>query len=285
MPRYRKLHVKVVESFDVNDMPDDFTRLTWVLLPLALCREGRGLENFSWIKSKLYPLRSDVTQKMIADAIHFFMERDMIVLYEVNDRHYFYVPSFHKYQGVTTREKDSDYPAPPDAPAEKAETISEPNETKPQVNPEPIESSSQPTAEPIESSSGSVFNTQYSDSATDSDKTEDEKTVPALPSTFADWLKLIHESKNRPATLRFMHEHLFPGRDPPDYGYIGKTAKIVGGAGRLAELLWQASSKPPTGDVLRYVQGMAKGQRRDQEPVGLDALALLIQEEDEIGDT
>ena len=61
MPRYRKLHVKTVESLDINDMPDDFTRLMWVLLPLGLCREGRGIDNPAWIKSKLFPMRLDVS--------------------------------------------------------------------------------------------------------------------------------------------------------------------------------------------------------------------------------
>ena len=34
MPRYRKLHTKTLESLDINDMPDDFCRLFWTLLPL-----------------------------------------------------------------------------------------------------------------------------------------------------------------------------------------------------------------------------------------------------------
>lgn len=113
MPRYRKLHTKIVESFDVNDMPDDFTRLTWVLLPLALCREGRGVANASWLKSKLYPLRDDVTIVMIGQALAHFRERGMIINYGVNGRGYFYVPSFRKYQGNITTEQLSDYPPPP----------------------------------------------------------------------------------------------------------------------------------------------------------------------------
>ena len=44
MPTWRKLHVKATESLDINDMPDDFHRLLWVMLPLGLDREGRGLD-------------------------------------------------------------------------------------------------------------------------------------------------------------------------------------------------------------------------------------------------
>ena len=50
---------------------------------------------------------------------------------------------------------------------------------------------------------------------------------------------------------------LFPGRGPPSYSYIGSTSGKVGGAGRLAELVWRASARPPTGDVLAYCLGMA----------------------------
>jgi hypothetical protein len=60
---------------------------------------------------------------------------------------------------------------------------------------------------------------------------------------------------------------LYPGLDPPDFGYIGKTAKAVGGAGRLAELLWQFSTRPPTGDVLAYIQA---GAKRAKERAGPD---------------
>lgn len=86
-----------------------------------------------------------------------------------------------------------------------------------------------------------------------------EDAGPDGPSTFADWQSLIEpENSNRPAILRDMHLSLYPGRDPPSFGYIGKVARKVGGAGRLAELLWQNSTRPPTGDVLAYVQGVAK---------------------------
>lgn len=113
MPRYRKLYTKTVESLDINDMPDDFTRLFWVLLPLALCREGRGLNSPAWLKSKLFPLREDINQERVGQALDWCIERGMIVAYSVDGRDYFYVPSFHKYQGSTVKEAESNYPAPP----------------------------------------------------------------------------------------------------------------------------------------------------------------------------
>lgn len=36
MPQWRKLHTKSLDSLDINDMPDDFCRVLWLMLPLAL---------------------------------------------------------------------------------------------------------------------------------------------------------------------------------------------------------------------------------------------------------
>jgi DnaD/phage-associated family protein len=112
MPRWRKLHVKATESLDINDMPDDFHRLLWVLLPLGLDREGRGLDNPAWIKAKIMPLRVDVTPADISAAMDWYERRGMVVRYQVETRAYFMVPTFGHYQGNTTREAESEYPAP-----------------------------------------------------------------------------------------------------------------------------------------------------------------------------
>jgi len=147
MPRYRKLHVKTVESLDINDMPDDFTRLLWVLLPLALCREGRGIHNPAWLKSKLFPLRTDINQDDISEAFDWLVKRGMVRTYSVDGRGYFYLPNFHKYQGSTTKEAESDYPPPPDQDTTQVQSKSGPT----------------PDLVPTKSASDSVFSIQYSD--------------------------------------------------------------------------------------------------------------------------
>jgi hypothetical protein len=81
-----------------------------------------------------------------------------------------------------------------------------------------------------------------------------------VPSTFPEWQAAIKDSNNRQATIRGMIDVLYPGLDPPGYGYIVKVAGKVGGWGRLADLLWQHSTRPPTGDLLAYIQGVAKGR-------------------------
>jgi len=114
MPRYRKLHAKTVESFDFNEMPDDFTRLFWVLLPLGLSREGTLPATPALVRSKIFPLREDITFDMIRVALNWFAERDMIRFYEAEGHQYLWAVNFAHYQGNTVKESDSNYPPPPE---------------------------------------------------------------------------------------------------------------------------------------------------------------------------
>jgi hypothetical protein len=113
MPEWRKLHAKATQSFDLNEMPDDFSRLLWVMLPLGLDREGRGIDNPAWIKAKVMPLRTDVSLEQVAAALDWYAARGMLVRYAVGGHGYFYIPTFGHYQGNTTREAPSVIPEPP----------------------------------------------------------------------------------------------------------------------------------------------------------------------------
>lgn len=175
MPRYRKLHVKTLESFDVNDMPDDFTRLTWILLPLILCREGRGVFDDSWLRSKLYPLRDDVTREDITNTFDYFVQRDMIIPYQVGSRWYFWVPSFAHYQGDTSKEGESDYPAPPDL----------------------LQSNSGPTPEQVESRSAST-----SDATSDVDSHANASTTAKASDVAAGHALLVRFGVEEPAATQ-----------------------------------------------------------------------------------
>ena len=162
MPRWRKLHVKTRQSLDINEMPDDFTRLLWVLMPLGLDREGRALDNVSWVKAQLMPLRTDVTLKMVSAALEWYEGKSMIVRYAVNGRAYFHVPTFGHYQGDTTREAESEFPAPPGT--DESEEIHE-----------PVTSQSRATQEPVMRESSSDSDT---DSNTDSEAEEITAATP-----------------------------------------------------------------------------------------------------------
>lgn len=111
MPQFRKLHTKIVDSFDVNDMPDYLHMLLWSWLPLIVCKEGRGIYKFSWIKSKVFPLRDDITTKKIEKCMEYFKKHGMIYIYSVNNREYFGINSWHEHQN-TARDATSPYPEP-----------------------------------------------------------------------------------------------------------------------------------------------------------------------------
>ena len=94
----------------------------------------------------------------------------------------------------------------------------------------------------------------------------DAESGPPVPSSFEGWKTLVRGGKNKPAVLRRMFCALYPNHDPPEFSYLGKMAKRLH-AGYLAELLWKNSVKPPSGDVLAYIQKVAKYQRNDNGSV------------------
>lgn len=113
MPTYRKLHTKILDSYDFAEMPDDFTRVFWMLLIVVADSEGRAIDNPSWLRSRMFPLRSDVDAAQIEKTLSWLAQRGMIVRYQAEGRGYFYVMKFKEYQSGTEREAKSTLPAPP----------------------------------------------------------------------------------------------------------------------------------------------------------------------------
>ncbi len=154
MPQWRKLHTKTVESLDLNDMPDDFHRLLWVLLPLVLDCEGRGLDNPAWVKSKAMPLRTDIDINDVTQAMDWYADRGMIRRYQVAGRRYFWVPTFAKYQGNTSREAPSEYPAPPSRGCPDDESGPEPDDPDDGAGQDQLTSESRVSQDQLRSKSG-----------------------------------------------------------------------------------------------------------------------------------
>lgn len=100
----------------------------------------------------------------------------------------------------------------------------------------------------------------------------DPVATPPVPVSLTGWTERLRDSSNRQAVLVLMFETLYPGAvDVPSFAYIGRVANKVGGAGRLAELLWQNAAKPPSGDVLAYIQAQvaqAKPGTNGARPAG-----------------
>lgn len=260
MPTYRKLHTKIVESLDVNDMPDDFHRLFWTLLPLALCREGRGLLNGAWLKSRLFPLREDISHEHVRQTFQWFIDHGMVEPYTVSGREYFYVPTFAKYQGATIKEKESDYPPPPDwcPPESLSDDASSP--------------------EQVESGSGvgqeSVPNRSMTDSEADSEADSDSKADseaeadagrardgPAA-AVSAETEELLAELASRPALDMGVVRRKLPtwNRDKLP-GWIAATALIDDPelAARILVARMDAGDDPPftvtDDDRRRFIEG------------------------------
>jgi len=114
MPKYRQLHLKTLDSFDFNEMPDDFTRVCWMLLMLILDSEGRGIYNMGWIRSKMFPIRQDILLDELQKSFDWLANRKMIIVYRVGERDYFYIPKWKNYQTGTKKEAPSNLPEPSD---------------------------------------------------------------------------------------------------------------------------------------------------------------------------
>lgn len=114
MPKYRQLHTKIVDSFDFAEMPDDFTRVFWLLLIVVVDSEGRGIDNPAWLRSRMFPLRQDIDFRQIEEAMIWLATRGMIICYEVDGRYYFTIPTFRTYQSGTEKEAKSVLPPCPE---------------------------------------------------------------------------------------------------------------------------------------------------------------------------
>ncbi len=112
-PKFRQIHSKTPESYDFNEIPTDFGRMFWLLLPVCLDSEGRGQDSVQWLRSKLFPIREDDVTDQIKATMDWLAARGMIVRYEVSGRKYFYSVNFKLYQSGTDKEAPSFLPAPP----------------------------------------------------------------------------------------------------------------------------------------------------------------------------
>jgi hypothetical protein len=86
---------------------------------------------------------------------------------------------------------------------------------------------------------------------------------PPIPVSLQEWIGCLDTYNNHPALVHRMCEVLFPNKDPPDYGLIGKTAKVAGtgknGYVRLMGEICLLQARPPAGDILPYILAKLKG--------------------------
>ena len=184
-PKYRQIPTKTPESFDFNDIPSDFGRMFWLMLPIALDSEGRGIDNTQWLRSKLFPIREDDVTEQICSTMDWLATKGMIVRYQAEGRKYFYSVNFKTYQTGTDKESQSFLPAPP--PLEKP-------------TPDLLQTNSGVTPDQVR-----VNAIQYNADA-DADASGTQKKLPlaAAPSDPADriWRQIKSGSLTIPPSLR-----------------------------------------------------------------------------------
>ena len=232
MPQWRKLHTKTTESWTLNEMPDDFHRLLWLLLPLISCREGRGQADPSWIKARALTLRGDVTIEDVSQAMDFYQQAGIIKRYLVNGRQYYVITNWEKHQGNTSKEAESIYPVPTD---------------------ESFEDYSRLTPDLLQS-----YESTEESGMEENGMEQGAKTAPAVPSTFEQWQEGFQNAPNQPGYVGTMLQWLYPAyykTKKPNYGMLASMLKKHD-SDYMLSLIFQHSARPPVGDPVKFVAGI-----------------------------
>jgi len=262
-------------------------RLTFIGLFSNADDQGRMKAHPALLRSRLYPY-DDISIADIEEELQGIAATGAIQLYEVAGARYLQITGWWKYQHPRWA-WPSDIPAPEGwldrVRYRQGNKVMEDNwEGESTVVPQWDDSGTDAKPAPRGRDSGSSRDSGSDRENADADAGASE---PPTPTTFREWHELVTESSNPNATLRYMHETLFPGRKPPDYAYLGRVARQVGGPGRLADLLWQCAPRPPTGEILPYCIGIAKGQRepdKPPEPAGFEGIRRFRERMDQHGD-
>lgn len=75
--------------------------------------------------------------------------------------------------------------------------------------------------------------------------------------------EMSESGKNKAGVAGEVYALCFGSRCEPDFGRLGRVAREVGGYGRLVEIMWGLCVRPPTGDVLSYIQKVYGKKRED----------------------
>lgn len=247
MARGRMLNKTVSASMKFHQLSDDTCRLlaTWIIPHLD--KNGVYYGEAALVRSYIFPMRDDIG---IDRTEGYLLELEQVGLmhrYKANGRIWQHWPGFDDNQvGLRKDREGTDFPNPPSDSQGIAGDL--PDDCRSDAGDLPAESNGS------EGKSNSNGKETYGAGA---------------PTNLEGWLSLVDnppDGSNSTAVLVRQFQSLFPGRDPPDYGYMGKSAKTVGGPGRMAQLLWMTSAQRVTGDPLRYAMGIAKGQKTRDGP-------------------
>lgn len=99
-------------SSDSIDQLSWFEEVLFYRLIVSCDDYGRYDGRPAIIKNRLFPLKDNLTQKTVADAINKLASAELVTLYEVEGKPYLYLPSWNEHQ--TIRAKKSKFPSPDD---------------------------------------------------------------------------------------------------------------------------------------------------------------------------
>lgn len=115
MARIRSVHPELCTDEKMAELPAEVER-TFVRLWTHCDDQGRCVDNARLIKAAIYPLHDDMGAYIVDQHLTMLADAGCIVRYEVGERAYISIPSWHDWQHPQ-RPKESKLPPPPDTSA------------------------------------------------------------------------------------------------------------------------------------------------------------------------
>jgi len=193
------------------------------------------------LRAKCYPLQVDtVTQDNVKRWLDELVRANLVIPYHVNGGDYLQMRTWERHQQI--RAKRSKYP---DMIADDI-NCNQMQSDAPVIQSNPIHTNGAASAEPLAPA----------------------PSAASLSSQFHTLLEELKNAKNKPAKLRDVYVLCFGDTDVPEFGLFGKAARDVGGAGRLAQLMFEQVTDPPTGEILPYIIATENGRKKRAAQTG-----------------
>lgn len=252
MARGRMIAASVADDKRFNELPIDAALVYLMAIP-QLDRDGLILGEPAALWGQVCRRRYDLLARM-ADIISAWEASGLVSSYQTDDGDtVLHFAGFQKNQAMThyDREAASRFPCPPGYVRTDKGLALESLRTNSGLTPDEV------PPNVIESK----LNTNVPANA-----------VPAaltpLSDQFAALVEELKTTNNKAAALHHAYVAWYGPNGAPDYGYIGKVAKQVGGAGRLAQLMFELVPRPPVGDVLAYIVAEENARKKRAAQTG-----------------
>ena len=240
MARGRLLNRTVSASLKFHNLSSDTCRLlaTWIIAHLDM--NGVFYGSATMVHSQVFPRRADVSLDDVESYLCEMETQGLMGRFEANGDVWQCWPKFGKNQPNLRRDRERpEYPIPPEIDGSLPAAYRQ-------------NDGSIPAEEKLSKEKPSKENM----SGADAPSANADPPVSSFTS-FKECQDKIEAAKGKPggrqAVVHGIIESLYPGLDPPDYGYIVKAAKRMGGFTILAEWLWRCNTLNVKGDVLAYV--------------------------------